>query len=128
MAASYPATSTPKPRPYRKRTTYESTPTPPVKRKLLDPVSTPDHSDVYLPTESDNVTTLPVFQEILDLNYSQKPSDECKTPKLQKQNFIHKVTENDKECFYYVGIPTIQLLHFLFSWIEPAAKKFKNRL
>lgn len=45
-------------------------------------------------------------------------TDSCNT-------FIDTVLSNDKTCFYYMGLPTVQLLRCLYEWIEPAAQNTK---
>ena len=39
--------------------------------------------------------------------------------------FIETILSSDKMCFYYTGLPTVELLKYLFEWIEPAAHKTK---
>lgn len=54
---------------------------------------------------------------------SGKSENSC--VQLKTNAFVKQITKSDKDCFYYVGIPTLQLLFYLFEWIEPAAKKIK---
>lgn len=47
------------------------------------------------------------------------------------QTFHKPLTQHalstDGQCFYYTGVPTVILFHFLFSWIMPFAAKFTLR-
>ena len=35
---------------------------------------------------------------------------------------LESILRSDKLCSYYTGLPTVELLKYLFEWIEPAAK------
>lgn len=66
--------------------------------------------------------------ESLNIGFNNSKLDkniqtEYRSPKTL--SFVKKITKNDKECFYYVGIPTVKILNFLFEWIKPAARKIK---
>lgn len=146
VAAVYPsATSTPKARSCRKRPA-ESLPV------IPQPKIKQQHNDQPLPdvqadnfVKSETVTNIPIFHDILDLNLSNNfENSVCSTAKInsnvqsntvtsgntsscvrKEKLFVDKVTDNDKDCFYYTGVPTLQLLYYLFSWIKPSAQKIK---
>jgi hypothetical protein len=40
-------------------------------------------------------------------------------------NFMEKVLRADDSCFYYTGIPNVNLLKYLFEWVLPAARLIK---
>ena len=42
-----------------------------------------------------------------------------------RANFVHSVINNDSSCMYYTGLPTVQMLFFIFTWIKPVAEKVK---
>lgn len=107
---------------------------PAVKQPHIDqPVPTPDVPTEHF--ECNSVINLPVFHDIFDdpkeasqpCENSSAPVHETPSTSIKKERpkFIEKITENDKECFYYIGVPTLQLLYHLFSWIEPVAHKIK---
>lgn len=143
VAAKYPSASTPKARSDRKRPAESLPVTPKMKQKHADqPLDLPG---VQTENISDTVITLPMFHDILDSNPScnsenylcceenvnvndqnnNVTSDNTSICASKDKFFVDNVTENDKDCFYYTGVPTLVLLHFLFSWIKPSAQKIK---
>jgi len=58
----------------------------------------------------------------------------CGTEEVQPvptQTFHKPLTQHalstNRQCFYYTGVPTVILFHFLFNWIMPFAAKFTLR-
>lgn len=57
-------------------------------------------------------------------NETFKPSErELKI--IRRREFINQIEVSDAKCFLYTGVPTVALLKWLFSWVEPNAKRTK---
>ena len=129
-----PASPFDKMTPKRKRPAERSEPACTIqpKKPLLQPesetcatTSQMDYDNVPSTDILDNDTTASVPQPAppQSVNGDAFISQSVQTEK--HNTFIETILSSDKMCFYYTGLPTVELLNCLFEWILPAATKTK---